>query len=178
MMPYLQNTYANPSSIHQAGRTARRGVEKARDQVAAAIGAQPKEIVFTSGATEADNHVLRSLAAQHPDKQIITSSAEHAAVLTPAKHLADDGHSIIFLEPSASGEISPEQVQAALTPDTSLVALMLINNETGVVTDIPRISQMVHEAGALLFCDAVQAFGFMDVGVNALGVDFLSPVWA
>jgi cysteine desulfurase len=174
MLPYLQDTFANPSSLHRYGREARKAVETARERVAAAIHAHPREIVFTSGATEADNHAIRSAMQRHPGGHIITSLLEHSAVLTTCRHLETLGHPVTYLTPDARGMITPEMVQAALRNDTVLVALMLVNNETGVITDIPRISGLLHGTGVLLFCDAVQAFGIMPIDVRALGVDMLS----
>jgi cysteine desulfurase len=173
MLPYLQENYGNPSSLHQLGQKARRGVETAREQIAAAIGAKPKEIIFTAGATEAINHALRAVAKQHPGKAIITSQLEHAAVLETCRYLETQGHLVTYLPPAASGEIKLETLQQTLTQDTCLVVLMRTNNEIGVQTDSAAISQIVHEAGALFFCDAVQAFGFEKVNVRELGVDFL-----
>ena len=174
ILPILEGDYGNPASLHRAGQRARRAVETAREELAAALDAEAKELTFTGGATEADNHALRSYAARFPGGHIVTSRLEHAAVLTTCKHLETQGWQVTYLEPNARGEITPEAVQAALTPETFLVALMLVNNETGVVTDVPAISKFVHNAGAVLFCDAVQAFGVMDVDVRALGVDMLA----
>ena len=174
MLPSLRGDFANPSSLHGYGQRARRAVEGAREAVAEALGAQPKELIFTSGATEADNHALRAVAQLQPGQHIVTSALEHSAVLTTCKVLEQQGHPVTYLKPNAHGEITPGAVQHALRPDTALVALMFVNNETGVVTDIPAISQIVKDAGALLFCDAVQAFGTLDVDVKTLGADMLA----
>ena len=174
MLPYLREGYANPSSLHRPGQLARRGVELAREQVADALGVKAKEIVFTSGATEADNHALRAMALKHPDGHIITSSIEHAAVLTTCKQLALRGYDVTFLPPDTNGMIQPEAVSAAFKDNTVLVALMRVNNETGVITDIPEIARRTHEQGALLFCDAVQGFGFEMLSVPELNADLLS----
>ena len=174
MLPALNADYGNPASLHRAGQRARSAVETAREQLASAINAQPREVTFTSGATEADNHALRTYAAQFPGGHIVTSLLEHAAVLSTCRYLETQGWRVTYLKPNARGEITPDAVQRALQPDTFLVALMLVNNETGVVTDISAISQVVHEAGAVLFCDAVQAFGVMDVNVQTLGADMLA----
>jgi cysteine desulfurase len=174
MLPYFQNDYGNPSSLHRAGQQARRAVETAREQVAAAIGAKPKEIIFTSGATEADNTALRATFAHYPNGHIITSGLEHAAVLETARHLAERGYAVTFLQPNRQGEITPAAVEAAFQDNTVLVALMHTNNETGVITDIAAIAEIAHERGALIFCDAVQAFGFTPVSVTSLGADMLA----
>lgn len=174
MLPVLAGEYGNPASLHRTGQRARRAVETAREQLAAALHAEAKELTFTGGATEADNHALRSYAAKFRGGHIVTSRLEHAAVLTTCRHLATQGWRVTYLEPNANGEITPDAVQAALTSETFLVALMLVNNETGVVTDISAISKLIHEAGAVLFCDAVQAFGVLELDVRALGVDMLA----
>lgn len=174
MLPVLEGDYGNPASLHRTGQRARRSVETAREQLAAALNAEAKELTFTGGATEADNHALRAYAAEFPGGHIVTSRLEHAAVLTTCRHLETQGWRVTYLEPNDRGEVTPDAVQAALTPDTFMVALMLVNNETGVVTDVPAISKLVHEGGAVLFCDAVQAFGVIDLDVRALGVDMLA----
>ncbi len=177
MVPYLKEAYGNPSSLHKEGQRVRHAVETAREQVASAIGAQPQEIIFSSGATEADNHAIRAVVEGHKlgkKAHVITSQLEHSAVLTTCQYLAIQGYDVTFLEPNSKGEITVEALQAALKEETVLVALMLANNETGVITDITAMSEVVHEAGALMFCDAVQGFGTLDVNVDALGVDLLS----
>ena len=174
MLPALKGDYGNPASLHRAGQRARNAVETARESLASAIHAQPRDLTFTSGATEADNHALRAYASQFPGGHIVTSLLEHAAVLSTCRYLETQGWRVTYLKPNARGEITPDAVQAALQPDTFLVALMLVNNETGVITDIPAVSQIVHEAGTVLFCDAVQAFGVMDVNVQTLGADMLA----
>lgn len=174
MLPYFSEVFANPSSLHGFGQKARRGLETAREQVALAVGAKPKEVIFTSGATEAINQVIRGIAAGRPEGHILTSQLEHKAVLASAEWLEARGTKVSYLAPDPSGQISPEAVRAALKADTVLVALMLVNNETGVKTDIAAISKLVHEHGAYLFCDAVQAFAFQEVKVYALGVDFMA----
>ncbi len=174
MLPALGADYGNPASLHRAGQRARSAVETAREQVALAISAQPQELTFTSGATEADNHALRAYAGLFPGGHIVTSRLEHAAVLSSCKHLEAQGWGVTYLESNSRGEVTPEAVAAALRPDTFLVALMLVNNETGVVTNIPAVSEIVRETGAAVFCDAVQAFGMMDVDVRTLGADMLA----
>jgi cysteine desulfurase len=174
MLPYMTQVYGNVSSLHRAGQKARRGVEHAREQIADALGAKSREIIFCSGATEADNQALRSVALMHPGGHIITSLLEHAAVLSSCKYLETLGHPVTYLKPDAHGEITLGAFAEALRPDTVLVALMLVNNETGVKTDVASISRLAHQNGVLVFCDAVQAFGFESVNVDALDVDLLS----
>lgn len=172
MLPVLRDVHGNPSSVHRLGQRARRHVEEARERVAAAIGARPSEIVFTSGATEADNHALR--AALAGGGHLLTSELEHAAVRSTARLLAASGVPVTFLGPDERGVITPEAVRRALREDTRLVSLMLVNNETGVKTDIPPIAEIVREHGALLHCDAVQALGFEPLDVGSLGADLVA----
>ncbi|MEM7738687.1 MAG: cysteine desulfurase family protein [Deinococcota bacterium] len=174
MHPYFTDHFANPASLHRGGQKVRAAVERAREQVANAINAQPRDIVFTSGATEADNHALRMVANAYPGGHIITSSIEHKAVLETAKQLEATGTPVTYLQPNARGEITVDALRAALRPDTCLVALMLVNNETGVITDIAAMSELAHSVGALMFCDAVQALGTVPVDVNNLGMDMLA----
>lgn len=174
MMPALTDAYANPASVHRAGQRARRLVERAREQVAAALGAEPRQILFTSGATEADNHALRGVLGSGGG--LLTSRLEHAAVLSTARALAAAGTPVAFVPPDQHGSITAEAVERALeeTPGTRLVALMAVNNETGAITDVAAVARAAHRRGALLFCDAVQAFGLEPVDVQALGVDLLA----
>ncbi len=174
MLPYFTEHYGNVSSLHQAGQKSRRGVENAREMLADALGATRKEIVFTSGATEADNQAIRSVAALYPGGHIISSSIEHAAVLATCKYLETLGHPVTYLEPNEAGEITVDAVADAFETNTVLVALMHTNNETGVKTDIKKIATLAHERNVLVFCDAVQAFGFEAFNVKDLGVDLLS----
>lgn len=172
MIEVLRDDFGNPSSVHAPGRRARRLLEEARDSVAAAMNAASKEIIFTSGATEADNLALRGLLAANT-RSLITSPLEHSAVLATSKELQAAGRRVVYLEPDGDGEITPEAVASVLEP-SALVALMLVNNETGVRTRIREISELVHRAGGTVFCDAVQAFGTEPLDVRELGVDALA----
>jgi cysteine desulfurase len=178
MKPYLLEDYGNASSVHQLGRQARVALEQAREQVAACLNAASSEVVFTSGGTEADNLALKGVlrAASEGDTRagLVTSAAEHEAVLRPAERLADEGHPVQILRPDAHGAVSPEQVRAALDDQTALVSLMHTNNETGVQTEIPAIADICKSHDVLLHCDAVQAAGLQSLDVDALGVDLLS----
>ena len=174
MLPVLTGLSGNPSSIHRLGQRARADVERAREQVARAVGARPKNVIFTSGATEADNHALRVAARLRPGKRIVTSLAEHAAVLTTAEDLALQGTPVTFVRPEPDGSIPVEKVVDVLDDDVGLVALMLVNNETGVVTDVASVAERARQAGAWTFTDAVQAFGTLPVDVASSGVDMLS----
>ncbi|MBR7964639.1 TIGR01244 family phosphatase [Burkholderia vietnamiensis] len=168
--------FGNPaSSSHAAGRIAKQKVEHARAQVAALIGADADEIVWTSGATESNNLALKGYAETATDKRhLITSRIEHKAILDTMAHLAKRGMTTTFVSPTADGEITVDAVAAAIRPDTGLVSLMLVNNELGTLTDIGAISRVVHAAGALLHVDAAQALGKTPIDVRALGIDLLS----
>jgi cysteine desulfurase len=163
--------HGNPASIHRAGQRARRVLETAREQVALAINAEPSEIIFTSGATEADNQALRGLLSG--TARLITSPLEHLAVLDTARRLRDSGRNVTFLDGS-SGVIDAAQLKSAAPASGDVVALMLVNNETGVLTDIRHLGMLTRKRGALLFCDAVQGFGTEPVDVKELKVDALA----
>ncbi|AJW97903.1 cysteine desulfurase [Burkholderia gladioli] len=168
--------FGNPaSSSHAAGLHARDLVEQARRQVAELIGAQPSDIVWTSGATESNNLALKGLADLAPaGLHLVTSQLEHKAILDTAAHLERRGVDVTYVKPAANGEISPDSVAAALRENTGLVSLMLVNNELGTLTSIATISRLVHDAGALLHVDAAQALGKTPIDVNAMGIDMMS----
>ena len=173
MLPYLTEHHGNPSSVHRWGRQARVAVEEARERVARCIGAEPSEIVFTSGATEANNWVLRKRLADAGDgAHLITSVVEHEAVLEPASDLERDGYRVTRLHPDRYGRILPEQVEAALSDDTALVSLMHVNNETGARTDIAAIAEVCRARDVALHSDTVQSMGLLQNDVRELGVDY------
>ncbi|MFM1904261.1 MAG: hypothetical protein RLZZ440_2161 [Planctomycetota bacterium] len=189
MLPWLTEHYGNAGSVtHEFGREAREAVEAARETFAAAIGAVPREIVFTSGATEATNLALlgtaarlRRLADGVARGHFLTLVTEHAAVLDPLEHLEREGFSVTRLPVARQGDadelvgrVRLADLQAALRPDTALVSVLLANNEIGVIQDLPAIATLVHEAGALLHIDASQAVGRMPVDVDSLGADLAS----
>lgn len=165
--------FANPSSDHAPGRAARARVEAARAAVAAAIGARAGEIVFTSGATEADQLALAGVLAAAPAgrARLVTLRSEHRAVLDLAREFARRGQPVTLLDPGPDGRLAPEELAAALGPDVALVSIMLVNNETGVVQDLAGLAPLVHAAGALLHSDCAQAVGKLAVDVRALGLD-------
>lgn len=177
MMPFLSGHFGNPSSLHAEGRAARVAVETARERIAAHLGAGPSEILFTSGGTEADNLALRGV---RPEGLLVTSEAEHEAVLRTARALKKSGRPVRFLTPDRAGSVSSELLEAALEeagPEAArgaLVALMHANNEIGTLTDIPAIAEVARRHGALLHCDAVQTAGLFRLDVGALGVDTLA----
>jgi cysteine desulfurase len=167
----------NPAALgHVAGRTAQALVEKARVQVAALINAQPAEIIFTSGATESDNLAVIGAARfrQARGRHLVTSLTEHKAVIESCRHLAAQGWRITWLKPDADGLIAPAAVEAALEPDTVLVSLMQVNNETGVIQDIAAIGAICRRHAVLLHVDAAQGAGREVLDVRAQQIDLLS----
>jgi len=173
----LDGTFGNASSSgHVPGVAARRRVEEAREQVAQLLGAEPAEIVWTSGATESNNLAILGAARFHSDRgrHVITAKTEHKAVLDPCRQLEKEGFGVTYLRPDRFGIVAPEQVVDALTPDTVLVSLMHVNNEIGVVQDIETIGRACREREVLLHVDAAQSVGKIPVDVAALQVDLLS----
>jgi cysteine desulfurase len=167
----------NPSSAgHDYGRRARKLVEKARAQVAAAIGARPECIVWTSGATESDNLAVFGVARFNADRgrHIVSSKTEHKAVLDPLKQLEREGFEVTWLKPQSDGIVRPDQVQAALRPDTQLVSLMHVNNEIGVVQDIAAIGAICRERSVAFHVDAAQSAGKLPLNVDTMCVDLVS----
>ena len=173
MLPYLTDHYGNASSVHALGRTARFAVEDSRERIAAHLGAEPGEVIFTSGGTEADNAALHGMLGGNR-RHLVTSAAEHEAVLRTAEALEQQGHPVTLLCPGPSGAVSPEQVEVALTGETGLVSLMHANNELGTLTPIPAIAEICHTRGVPLHCDAVQTAGLFNLNVDALGVDLMT----
>ncbi len=175
MLPYLHEHFGNPSSSHVYGRRARGAVEAARTQVASLIGADPSEIVFTSGGTEANNLAIRGAAAAMTGRNhIVTSVIEHPATAEPCRLLEQNGYEVTWLGVDETGRVRAEDMRSALTRRTALVTLMHANNETGTLQPIGEIAPAVHEAGALLHTDAAQSVGKVPVHVDELGVDLLS----
>jgi cysteine desulfurase len=176
MVPYLAAQYGNPSSYHQLGRVARAAVEQARTSVAATLGAQPGEIVFTSGGTESGNLALRGVtrALRHRGRHLVTSAVEHHAVRRTAQALQREGLEVTYVPVGADGQVDPGDVRRCLRPDTVLVSIMAANNETGVIQPLAAIGAVTRSAGVLLHTDAVQAVGKIPVDVGAWGVDLLS----
>ncbi len=170
--------WGNPSATHAPGREARAALEKAREQVLSALGAGEGSLTFTSGGTEADNLALKCAARKqvHRGKHIISSRAEHDAVLKSLEDLKGRGFEVTLLDPDPSGRIPVEAVGEALRPDTVLVSLMLVNNETGGVTDIPAVSKLLKDRGsaAILHTDAVQAFLKLPFTPKSLGADLIT----
>lgn len=166
----------NASSIHQDGQMAKHRLETARQDVAALLGCQPKELVFTSGGTEADNLAILGSVPAFPasSKHIVTTAMEHPAVLNPCRELERAGVSVTYVQPSPSGVVDPGDIRRALRPETVLVSVMHANNETGALQPIAEIAAIAHENGALMHSDGVQAAGKIPIDVAALGVDLYS----
>jgi len=176
MRPIFEEFFGNPSSIHFHGRQARKFVDDARDEIAQIIGAQPKEIVFTSGGTEADNMAIigAAFAQKEKGRHIITTKIEHHAVLNTCKFLEKQGFDITYLDVDATGYIAARDVKAALQDDTILVTIMMANNEVGTLQPIEEIGALLDGTGIVFHTDAVQAFGTMAIHVDELKVDLLS----
>lgn len=171
----LEGNFANPASrSHRFGWQAEEAVERARISVAKLIGANNREIVWTSGATESNNLAIKGVLEGYEGGHIITSSIEHKAILDTCAYQASKGFEVTYLEPNDDGLITADQVQQALRPDTRLVTLMLVNNEIGNVTDIQSIAKVLIDHDALLHCDAAQGAGKLPIDVAVLGVDLMS----
>ena len=185
MLPYFSQEYGNPGSGHSYGETASGSVERARAAIAENLGADPREIVFTSGATESNNLALRGVAertqrrAKQPRNHFVSVRTEHKAVLEPLERLAARGCEVTLLEvelyqSARAGWLDPQKVADALRDETALVSVMLANNEIGVIQPLAEIAEICHRRGVLLHCDATQAVGKMPVDVAELGVDLMS----
>lgn len=176
MMPWLTEQWGNPSSVHRAGQAARRAVEEAREKVAEWLDAEPNQIIFTSGATEANNAAIHSALIGQPRKRhIVTSAVEHSAVLAYCDYV-ETHHRVEVTRLSVDGDglLSLAKLESAIRPDTALVSLMWANNETGVIWPVDEFAEVCHRRGVLFHTDAVQAVGKVPVSFAACGADFLS----
>jgi cysteine desulfurase len=177
MRPYLESRFGNASSSHRRGREAKLALEEAREAMASALGAREKEsVVFVSGGTEADNLAVKGAAraARERGRHIVTSAAEHRAVLSACRALEAEGFEVTYLPVDAEGLINLEIVKRSVRTDTTVISLMHANNETGVIFPIAEIGQLARERGIVFHTDAVQAFGRLPVDVEAQGVDLLT----
>ena len=178
MLPYMDQIYGNTSSLHSVGQAAMEALTEARTRVAAALGAaSPREITFTSGGSEADNQAIRSVAVWGKRKgktHIISTAFEHHAVLHTLKKLEKEGFTVTYLDVHENGLVTPEQVEAAITPETCLVTVMYANNEIGTIQPIRQIGAVCRKAGVLFHTDAVQAVGHIPVNVQEDNIDLLS----
>lgn len=168
--------FANPSSVHVAGRAAAALEEESRSQVAALIGADPRSLLWTSGATEADNLAVLGAARfrAHRGRHLVTLRTEHKAVVDPFKALEQQGYEVSWLTPGADGRLATDELRRALRPDTQLVSVMHVNNETGVVQDIAAIGALCREHDVLYHCDAAQSAGKLPIDVQSMSIDLLS----
>lgn len=176
MMPYLTDEFGNASSLYPLGASAAEALSKARSIVAGAIGAQSREIVFTSGGSEADNAAIVATAEAYASKgrHIITSAVEHHAVLHTCAYLETRGFEVTYLPVDGSGLVSPAAFEAAIRPDTVLASIMLANNEIGTIQPLAELGAIAHKHGVVFHTDAVQAFGHVPIDVDQLSIDLLS----
>jgi len=176
MLPFFGLNFGNAASrAHSFGWAAEKAVEHARKRVAHLAGAQPREIVFTSGATESNNLAIKGAAEANPARShFITVATEHRAVLDPLRHLERQGARVTVLEPRPDGLLDPDQLRRAILPETLLASVMYANNEIGVLQPVAEIGAICRERGVLFHCDAAQAFGKVPMDVNALHIDLMS----
>ena len=177
MIPYLCEKFGTPASrSHAYGWEAEKAVEEARAEVARYINADPREIVWTSGATEADNLAIKGVAHFYKDKgkHLITVKTEHKAVLDSMRHLETEGFEVTYMDVEENGLLDLAKLEAAIRPDTTLVSVMAVNNEIGVIQDIAAIGEMCRRHGVLYHCDATQAVGKMDLDTEKLKIDLMS----
>lgn len=176
MLPFLKDTYGNPSSIHSFGQEGKKALEESREKIAAAIGASPDEIIFTSGGTEADNLAIIGVARAYAKKgrHIIVSSIEHHAALDSAKYLEKHGFEVTYLPVTGDGLVQIEDVAGAIRPDTILMSVMQVNNEVGTIQPVAEIGRLARERGILFHTDAVQSLGKLPVNVEAIQVDLVA----
>ena len=175
MMPYLTSKFGNPSSSHSFGVECRAAIEQARERVANLLGCEASEIVFTSGATESNNMVIKGIAkAAGKGKHFITSQIEHPAVLEPCRHIERFGYKVTYLPVDKYGFVDPDVLAKAITPDTALITIMHANNEVGTIQDIAGLAKIADSRGVPFHTDAAQSAGKVPCRVNDLGVDFLT----
>ena len=178
MMPYLTTCYGNPSSLYSFGQEAKEALEEARKTIADILGAEPREIYFTSGGSEADNQAIVSMAKlgkiKGDKKHIISTKFEHHAVLHTLNKLEKEGYEVTLLDVHEDGVVRPEDLEAAIREDTALVTIMFANNEIGTIQPIKEISEICHKHGIPFHTDAVQAMGHIPVNVKEMGIDLLS----
>ncbi|MCI7657496.1 cysteine desulfurase NifS [Anaerotignum sp.] len=176
MLPYFTEYYGNASGIYGIAKESKKAMEKAREQVAAAIHAQPSEIYFTAGGSESDNMALRGVAEALKDKgnHIITTKIEHHAILHTCEYLEKHGFRVTYLDVDADGKVRLEDLEAAICPETILISVMFANNEIGTIEPIAEIGKLAHEKGIYFHTDAVQAMGHVPIDVEEMNIDLLS----
>ena len=174
MLPYMDTVYGNPSSLHSAGQTAAEALTRARQQISRCIGAEPEEIIFTSGGSEADNQAIISAAQMGRKKgksHIVSTAFEHHAVLHTLKKMEKEGFEITLLDVHENGVVLPDQVEAAIRDDTCLVTVMYANNEIGTIQPIEEIGRICRARNVLFHTDAVQAAGQLEINVKEQNID-------
>lgn len=177
MLPYFTQQYGNPSSTYPLGQEASRALISSRETIAGLLGCRPSEITFTSGGSEADNQILRTAAAwgrKHGRTHLISSTIEHHAVLHTLDALQTEGFTVTLLPANREGQVEPDTLEQALTPETALVSIMAANNETGAIQPIAKLASLAHARGALFHTDAVQALGHIPLTLKDTDIDFLS----
>lgn len=174
MRPYLTDFFGNAASIHSMGRQSNVAVEESRETIARLLGAQPAEIIFTSGGTESDNAVIKGVIKATGKTHVVTSKVEHHAILHPLQYGRKDGIKATFLDVKPLGMVTAEHVEAAITEETALVTLMHANNEIGSINPLKEISEVCRRKGVALHSDTVQSAGKLPLKVDDLGLDFLS----
>ena len=174
MQPFMGIFFGNPSSLHRLGRTSRSAIDTARSQVAALVGVEPAQVIFTSGGTEANNLAIKGLAGTLAAGVIAVGATEHPSVLAPAWHLRKQGWEVLTLAVDSAGALTSEGIAGLPKPNLRIASVMLANNETGVVLDVSTLAKFVRGTGAYLHCDAVQAAGKMPVNFNASGAHLLT----
>lgn len=176
MLPLLENDYGNPSALHFAGIGAKQAVDKARAQVAKLLNSKSNEIIFTSGATESNNHVLKGVFQSFKDKgnHIITTKIEHPSILKPCEYLETQGAKVTYMNVDSYGRVNPHDIEEAITDKTILISVMHANNEVGTIQPIEEIGEIARKHNVLFHTDASQSMGKVLVDVNKLNVDFLS----
>ena len=174
MIPFLQDQFGNPSSIHKYGRSALRAIQNARKQIAHLINAEPKEILITSGGTESNNTALFGMAHAKKGNHMIISSIEHDAILEPCKILEKEGFDITYIPVNDTGLVNPKDIENSISAETCLVSIMFANNEVGTIQPIQEISEICHQKNIVFHSDAVQAIGKVDFDVKKLGIDLLT----
>ena len=176
MLPYFCENYGNPSSVYSIGRISKEAIEKAREKVAKAIGAEKNEIYFTAGGSESDNMIIKGIARANKKKgkHIITTKIEHLAILNTCKELEEEGFSITYLDVNESGIVSVDELKRNIRADTILISIMFANNEIGTIQPIEEIGKVAKDTGVIFHTDAVQAVGNVKIDVKELNIDALS----